>query len=643
MGIMKTNRLGSKHRISSESGQAMLFTLLALGLFLIGAMAFAVDLSNMWFNRQAEQTAADAACTAGAMDLLWYSTNGVMPGSANFTPGTNFDCNTASPTPSPCSYASLNGFASSVTYSNANAGAMGNNVFVDFPGSVSGIMTPPATIAPTPFMRVVVTNNTPTFFAGMLRGLTKQSVRAVAVCGVTEAAAPIPILVLDSNSPNANPQQSALNIQGNGAIQIFGGPSKSIQDNSSANGGSCGQSNCSVNSPWGSATIDLSAAGPNGNGADMAISGSPSAALGGFNGGTAGHWIAHAAPMPDPFAQVCFPGQTTNCTTVINTYTAPAVPAAPLGVVATNGTTSTTCTAAQVLSGGCLVRYRENGCPDNNGCVLYEPGNYSTSATGGITVQSQIAIFDSGLYYLNGDLDLRSNSIVRPGTGAGDGVSGGATFYFVGTHTVHVNSNSGNTPGSDIVDPFNTLKGPVDSGGNRYGGVSTTSPFYYGVKCINTGTGASTVPANLLGGGAGIGINGNILLGPCSGYYGDPQGTGAAPAIGEQRWFLFFQDRSAKGVLPDWGGGGQFLLAGTMYFHSCNSSGSGVSCTPPSVPAGASDYYQDIFSLSGNSGAGTYVLGEIVADNLTLGGTSGINMDLNPTSAFNILKASLYQ
>src|SRR5258708_14876554 len=61
---------------SRESGQVMLFVLLGLGLFLIGAMAFAVDMSNLWFNRQAAQTPADAACTAGAMDMLVDYTNG---------------------------------------------------------------------------------------------------------------------------------------------------------------------------------------------------------------------------------------------------------------------------------------------------------------------------------------------------------------------------------------------------------------------------------------------------------------------------------------------------------------------------------------------------------------------------------------
>src|SRR5207253_1843882 len=106
---------------------------------------------------------------------------------------------------------------------------------------------------------------------------------------------------------------------------------------------------------------------------------------------------------------------------------------------------------------------------------------------------------------------------------------------------------------------------------------------------------------------------------------------------GVQRGFVFFQDRSALSVNPKWGGGGQFLLAGTMYFHSCNSSGTGVGC------GAAGTYYNDIFTMQGNSGSNTYVLGEIVTDNLALGGTAGITMDLNPNTAYNILKASLYQ
>jgi len=301
---MNANKFGRGSRRGSQSGQAMLFVLLGLGIFLIGAMAFAIDLSNMWFRRQAAQTAADAACTAGAMDLLADATAGTTQ-SGHFgsttTAAVPFDCNTTTPNtattnPSPCYYATLNGFNSSVA---SGSTAIGNNVNVDFPSSVAGVTTPPNTVAPTAFMRVTVTDNSPTFFAGMLRGISKQSTKAIALCGVTQSAAPIPILVLDPQSPNANPNSAALNIGGTGLIQIFGGPNRSIQVDSLATSGSCGQSNCSVNLPWGSSQIDLSHAGPGNNGADMGVSGGPAAQPSGFIPGTNGHWLL-ARPIGDP-------------------------------------------------------------------------------------------------------------------------------------------------------------------------------------------------------------------------------------------------------------------------------------------------------------------------------------------------------
>ena len=45
-----------------ESGQIMVSLLLMLTLFLLAMVGFAVDLTNLWFHRQAAQTAADAAC-----------------------------------------------------------------------------------------------------------------------------------------------------------------------------------------------------------------------------------------------------------------------------------------------------------------------------------------------------------------------------------------------------------------------------------------------------------------------------------------------------------------------------------------------------------------------------------------------------
>jgi len=48
-----------------------------------------------------------------------------------------------------------------------------------------------------------------------------------------------------------------------------------------------------------------------------------------------------------------------------------------------------------------------------------------------------------------------------------------------------------------------------------------------------------------------------------------------------------------------------------------------------------------IFTLQGNSGSASFVLGDIITDNLAMGGTPTINMALNPTAAYNTLKATL--
>jgi Flp pilus assembly protein TadG len=631
---MKTNQWKFRRRThrTGEAGQALLFYILVLGTFLLGALLFAFDLSNMWFHRQSAQTAADAACAAGAMDL-YLDSQGAATGRQGFTAGTAYSCSTSS-TDSVCSYAAKNGYNSDTT---------GNLVNVSFPSSVIGCGTgckPPVGLAAVPFIRVDILDHVPTFFAGMVSGSKTKDVRAFSTCGAELATAPIPIVVLDPQSPSATPQQSALNIQGNGIIAIVGGPAQSIQVNSAANATSCGQSNCSVNQPWGSAKIDLSKGGPAGTGSNLGLWGAPNTAPSGFLPGTTGSWIAPSAPLADPFAQVCAPGQT-GCP-AINGNNPPPVPSAPTLSDATlvwgttantaceqpagnsNSCTGNPCSSASIQAGKCFVSHTIHGCPDpgavvpavpNTACAIYTAGNYPAQ----IEVKAGVAVFDPGLYYVNGGavpaLKLDSGSTVRPGTADGDG-SGGVTFYFVGNSTVTVDSNSGKKTGLDV---FNTTSG--------------TGSYANGIKCTGASTVPGNVPATIPANNATDGAN--ILLGPCTGYYGDP--LGATDPLGVQRGFLFFQDRSGQSVDPLWGGGGQFLLAGTMYFHSCNATGSGVGCG--AAPA----YYNDILSLNGNSGSGTYVLGSIVADNLTLGGTSGITMDLNPTKAYSILKVSILQ
>jgi hypothetical protein len=572
------------HR-AGEVGQAMLLYILVLATFLLGALLFAFDLSNMWFRRQSAQSAADAACAAGAMDLL-VDAQGGATGHQVFKLGQAYSCTATSSTSNPpdpvCWYAAQNGY---------NSNGTNNVVSVSFPTSVIGITAPPASVAASPFIRVGVVDHVPTLFAGMVGGGTTKDVRAFSTCGVEEAAAPIPLLVLDPKNPSK--QTSAFNVQGNPDVVIWGGPQQSIQVNSS---------DPTAVTIAGSAKVDLSLGGPNNTGSDLGTYGGPANAPGSnFLPGTTGQWRL-SSPISDPFAQIPAPPLPTiqpAWTTVPPNTTSPVVCPAPAG--------SAGCadySGGLYPNGLCVGK----SCPKNSGSSCVGPSN------------TCIALFDPGIYYIQGDFSVDSNSCLRPSGAVGDG-SGGVMFYFSGGGSVSVDANSG----SKCSAPFLTA------------GYPSTASLKDGIRC----KASSSLPANLSG---VTSLTGNVLLAPCTGPagvpgpYGDPyEYLGQTDPLGEQRGFLFFQDRSMKNANQSWGGGGSFLLAGTMYFHSCNAAGTGTGC------GAAGTYYTDSFTLQGNSGSATYVLGDIVADNLALGGSSGITMDLNTSVTFNILKASIFQ
>lgn len=557
-------RRRTSHR-ASEAGQAMLFLVLILGLFLLGSLCLAFDFSNMWFHRQAAQTAADAACTAGAMDLL-VSAQGGATGHQGFVAGTAFNCTAGSTIPM-CKYAAKNGYDSANT-------TPGNLVEVTFPTTVTGVTPPPSSIAGNfAFIRVVVTDRVQTFFLGLLNGSRSVNVRTAATCGLVLAKAPIPILVLHPTLT------TSLSQSGTPDIKILGGPTKSVQVNSQAT---------TAVGLGGSSQVNLTKGGPNFDGSDFGVYGGPATAPSQFVTAGAGGWRSPAAPVSDPYAQLA----------------KPAIPAGPAAL------TSPVCSTAKIQAGQCLVAYHDpvHGCPDPGGCTLYTAGYYP----GGITVKNTTGIFDPGLYYVVDGFALQANSMVRPGTATGDG-SQGTVFYLTGTAAkcsgqtglVCVGSNSGKAG----LDPFTTAN----------------------VTCA--GGPAPDVRLNLP-----ATLSGNVLLAPCTGPYGDP--------AGKYRGVLFFQDR-ASDQGGGWGGGGGFLLAGSMYFHMCNAAGTGVSCSATVCTSinkcAAGSSFGSNFGLQGNSGSTSYILGEIIADTLQMGGTPSINMALNPNSALSTLKASLLQ
>ena len=256
---MKAASLVAGLELDSQSGQASVFLLLILATFLLASVGFAVDLSSMWFHRQAAQSAADAACVAGAMDML-YLQKGTITSSPGFTVGTAGDCSSSS-TAALCKYAAFNGYTATTSAAAWGTSTPGGAVAVNwaFPSSLTGVT---ATSGVTyPFLKVVVQEKPNTWFMGMV-GVKSLPVGASCTCGLPPGTPSAPLVILNPTI------SSSLTLSGGAHIVIAGGPATSIQVNSSANGSPSG--NASSNAVYCNGgngyPIDTSTAGPSGTG-----------------------------------------------------------------------------------------------------------------------------------------------------------------------------------------------------------------------------------------------------------------------------------------------------------------------------------------------------------------------------------------
>ncbi len=580
-------------RRRGDRGQVTIFVVIAMAMFMLGFVGFAVDMTNLWFHRQMAQGAADSACQAGIMNVL------VPTSTQGFTLGTSFTCS-GSPSATPCEYAALNGYNGSGLVANTPS----NSVAVNFPSTVTpGIdpaQLPPGTLAPFPYLQVVVTDRVQQTFSPLITGRATADVQAAAVCGMTLSKAPVPIIVL--NPTCAHPFE----VSGSATLKIVGGPTRSVQVNSlnSTCAAATAPSGCT-----GNANIDLSEGGPNFTGSQFGVFGAPGTASPGFQAGTTGSW-ANTAPISDPFI----------------TTPPPTVPGNSPSDLPPNGI------------GPATVPYGTFGCPDQtNGCKHYLPGLYQKA----IVVKGETAIFDPGIYYIQpgqNDFDagncgepgngcgakptgqcrygfsVDSNGVVRPSNVTGSGGEG--TMFFLSGSGVGARpygsaffgANAGN-PGARVIDNFDTSLASCDG----------TLPD----PRINM---PATVP-------------GNVLLGQCTGggtYIGPP----STDVAGNIRGLLFFgvRNNGTSGTWingqPSFSGGGGLLLSGSLYFTNCPGW---PNCSAP--PVG----YNAFLEMRGNPGSGTYVLGNITTDQLIEAGNGEIAMQLNPNAVYNILKATLVQ
>lgn len=609
----------------NDRGQVSVFVVLALALFLLGFMGFAVDMTNLWFHRQMAQGAADAACQAGIMDVLITAQGGVVPG-AGFTPGTNFNC-ASLPASVPCRYAALNGYDGAGLVADTPS----NEVAVSFPSTVPGITPPPAAMAPVPFLRVDVVDRVPLTFASLITGTRTSDVRAFAECGLQQARAPIPIIVL-------NPTCSrSLNVSGSANVRIIGGPTKSIQVNSSNTcAAALSSSGCITSSPTtcssppppgpscapSNAAIDLTQGGPSFIGSNFGVFGGPNQWGGGFWTGPNATWASPASPIADPYASLP-PLADQSGVRVISTCSAP--------------------TSTDPAADYHLDPYPRHGCPDQTqACWHYRPGRYTVP----IVVKNVTAIFDPGLYEIRPstysgpcyaglgnvcpaaactdigpitncrvDFAVATNGIVRMATSDldGNGLEGAMFYLSSGVAgqwgSVAIVQGAG-TPGGRTVDNYVPAGGPTSRPASCAGNPFPANP---------------PLPASLPG---------NVLLGVCGGTYGDVTVDPSTNTAYPIRGMLFFQDRANNQPTgqANMQGGGGLLLAGTLYFHNCPGS---PACQPYPTD------FNGLLQLQGTPGSDTRVVGSIVTDSLNLAGNAAINMVLDPNRVRIVLKATL--
>ena len=622
---MKADANGS--RACSERGQASLIIIVFIAIFLLGATGLGTDYTQIWTHRQIAQGAADAACQAGAADLYLKALDPAAESTYGLDLswiGSSFDCS-SKPGSAVCRYASLNGYS-------------GSSVAVSFPGSVPDAPPLPPGSGPIayPYIKVTITDPVPLTFTKLVSSSATFNVSAKAECGLNPISVPIPLVILH---PTSN---AALSVSGAATIKIFRGPNRSIQVNSTSTTAVV------------AGTIDLSQAGPGATGADLAVAGGPSTKPAGVNLGASGKWITGSIPSGDPWGAVPAPsvpstaGTATPVPFAVNgcpdpagcveftggNYTAcsnsnniapganaclisPRFSSAGPAWQATHAYTSGTLiqpTNAQHNAGGYVFQAQNSG---NSGAAAPNPWSQTIGANqgdGSVTWKNMgpastsplTAIFDPGLYYLGaGGLQPGSNTTMRMSTAGGDGTNG-ATFYFTtSAGTLSVGSNTGKAPactsaGPGTGSPNNCVVSYKPAGGALLGVTSRV------LQCPSGPANPPQVPSV---------IDGNILFGPCTGTYGAPGGL--------YRGFLFFQNRSAA-ANPSWGGGGQFLLSGFMYFHSGNGATCGTNTT--------------CLSMSGGSGAGAFTLGNLVADKLSMQGNSSLNMILNPELTFALFR-----
>ena len=550
-----------------EKGQAVPLLVIALSLVLVGGMGLAIDAGNLYQQTQLAQVAADAAATASIISI--YQGVDVVGATHYFSTASSFNCTAGTDAKLPCVYARMNGFGLTAI----------DTVTVDFPtctGSPDpcGYQSKLSTQFTPNQIRVTITRTASNSIIQMLGSASTTAVRAVGVAGIVEVQSPTPIIITHPTYPNT------LSLNGTTTLQICGGPTRSIQVNSS---------NATAFDPSGG-TVELKYAGPNGNAACTQLAG---ADFGVFGGDTTkpsevslggGHYLPHSSPIPDPFINVVeagYAGSTANGSPPVR----PSDALAP--------------THINFGDGSC-----QNAGASSVGCWVFHPGLYRDAVySRGLQVHNwgsgstTYALFEPGLYYVEH-------------TPTGPAPAGVDFTQTTGANNVDY---LGNTLNNNVMCTVAPAGQPTWCQQNTDTG--------YGVLFYDTGPQGSTYGSNPSG-GFNVGTQANVVLtGPTKTMLNAHGDTVPGPPYYN---ILFWEDRNANAHtgttehIMGTGNGCFTMNKASLYITNKRED---MIVTPT--------HYQAV-SFAGTPCSGTKNQGDIIVGTLEIKGNSTIIMNLEP-------------
>lgn len=202
---MKRSEINS----GSESGQAVILVVVALGIFLIAALGLAIDGGQMYAHRQMAQGAADAAAQAGMMSIFRGTNITSTPSfGVGIPPLASYVCTTADAR-TPCVYARYNGFG----------GTASDTVTLSYPVALTGVTLSYSSV---PVLVVTVQR---TFKTGLMRFIpgapSTATITAKGTAGLIGEVSPSCMYVLDPSASNAFQATNGAQVTMNGcSIQV---------------------------------------------------------------------------------------------------------------------------------------------------------------------------------------------------------------------------------------------------------------------------------------------------------------------------------------------------------------------------------------------------------------------------------------